>query len=490
MRQTFPLDLVILDRAAEEPLYQQLYVLLRNMIETHVLPSGIEVPSTRELAADLDIARNTIIAAYDQLLTEGFLLARPNARPIVVELPKPASVIAAKATSKRSISKRGEALAHQTIHHGSPGQFAFHPGMPDAMSFPYKEWSKILARRASQRGENLFGTYHVTGLPALREAIATYLRGSRGVECTADQIVVTTGAQAGFDLLARLLLDPGDRVWMEEPGYFGAQAAFVTAGGQIAPLHVDAEGWKLDLPAGPNPRIFFVTPACQHPFGSTMSIEQRVRLFELAETSDAWIIEDDYDGEYRFDGRPVPSLQGMDRAGRVIYVGTFAKILFPALRLGYMVLPPSLIDKIASALSTTGQFAPLLLQAAVADFINEGLMSRHLSRMRRLYVQRRKLFSQLCESKLKGDISLIDSGAGIQVVGLLREGLSDVAIAQRTLSKGVNISPLSKYYRHEHARQGLVLGYAACDQRLMEWGLQKLQAAISEVTSPPHLNPD
>ncbi|MBZ0259602.1 MAG: PLP-dependent aminotransferase family protein [Hyphomicrobiales bacterium] len=482
VRQKFPLDLLILDRNSDQPMYRQLYVVLRNMIETHILPRGIEVPSTRELAAELNIARNTIIAAYDQLLTEGFLLARANARPIVVDLPKRESAVASTLPSKLSISERGKALAQQTIHHGSPGLFAFHPGMPDAMSFPYKEWSKILMRRASQRGENLFGTYHVTGLPALREAIATYLRGSRGVECTADQVVVTTGAQAGFDLLARLLLDPGDHVWMEEPGYFGAQAAFITAGGQIVALNVDMKGWKLDLPTGLKPRIFFVTPACQHPFGLTMSIEQRVRLLELAQASDAWVIEDDYDGEYRFDGRPVPSLQGMDRSSRVIYVGTFAKILFPALRLGYMVLPHSLIDKIASALSTTGQFAALLLQAAVADFINDGLMSRHLSRMRRLYAQRRKMFSQLCRSQLGGDISLLNSGAGIQMVGLLREGLSDVAIAQSALAKGVNISPLSKYYRHENVKQGLVLGYAACDLRLMEWGLQKLCDSVAELT--------
>ena len=471
----------MLDRYSDEPLYRELYLKLRQLIETHALQSGTQVPSTRELATDLGIARNTVITAYDQLVTEGFLVSRPNARPIVVKLGRKSLPITNITSTQIGLSKRGELLAQQTIHHGAPGRFAFHPGMPDAMSFPYKEWSKLLARRAAGRGENLFGTYHVTGLPKLRETIATYLEVARGVECTPEQVVITTGAQAGFDVLARLLLDPGDEVWMEEPGYYGARAAFLIAGGKLVPLNVDLDGWNLDLPAGNKPRVICVTPACQHPFGMTMSIEQRIRLLDIAQEKNAWIIEDDYDGEYRFDGRPVPSLQGMDRSERVIYVGTFAKILFPALRLGYMVLPHSLTDKIASALSSTGQYASLLLQAGVADFIDAGLMARHLSRMRRLYSQRRKYFIQLCEEKFTAHFSLINGGAGIQIVGLLREGLNDTEIASLAQKKGVNISPLSKYYRHHNIRQGLVLGYAACDERTIDWGLQKLHETILDL---------
>ncbi|TIU23907.1 MAG: PLP-dependent aminotransferase family protein, partial [Mesorhizobium sp.] len=189
---------------------------------------------------------------------------------------------------------------------------------------------------------------------------------------------------AAFDLLARLLLDPGDTVWMEEPGYYGAKAAFTVAGAKILPIPVDQErGWRLDAPDF-SPRLMYVTPACQHPLGITMRMEERLRLLDIAETANAWVIEDDFDGEYRFQGRPVPAIQSMDRSGRVIYVGTFAKLLFPALRIGFMVLPPDMAGRIANALSTTGQFAPLLLQAALADFITEGHMSRHLKRMRRI----------------------------------------------------------------------------------------------------------
>jgi GntR family transcriptional regulator/MocR family aminotransferase len=480
MSKRFPFDLVVLDRNQDKPLYQQLYSVLRNMIESHALHSGMEVPSSRELAEDLNIARNTVIAAYDQLVTEGFVVSRPNARATVVALPKRNSSVAKPATTKMDLSKRGEILGKQPIHHGMPGQIAFHPGMPDASTFPYKEWSKILAKQANDHGAKLFGTYHVVGHPQLREAIATYLSMSRGVRCTADQVVITTGAQAAFDLLSRLLLDPGDQVWMEEPGYFGAQAAFSVAGGELHALPVDEFGWNFNLAEGLKPRIICVTPACQHPFGITMTIEERIRLLDLAQENDSWIIEDDYDGEYRFDGRPVPSLQGMDRLGRVIYIGTFAKILFPALRLGYVVVPPTLVDKIARALSTTGQFAPLLLQAAVAEFIESGKMARHLSRMRRLYAQRRKFFSELCKEKFANDLRLINGGAGIQIVGLLSEGKEDVAIAALAQQKGINISPLSKYYRHSKPRQGLVLGYAASDERVTKLGLQKLHEIISK----------
>ena len=483
MKQTFPLDLLVLDRTLDEPLHRQLYLRLRAMIETRKLPPGIEIPSTRSLAADLGLARNTVISAYDQLVTEGFLLNRNSARAVVVGLPeRPAAGLAGK-QHVPVLSRRGEVLASQRVHHGSPGQFAFHPGMPDAGSFPYREWGRLLARRAVADGERLFGTYSITGLPELRQAIAHYLRGARGVNCSAEQIVVTTGAQASFDLLARLLLDPGDVVWMEEPGYYGAQSVFTSAGAELLPLQVDASGWQLELPPDASPRIFFVTPACQHPFGMTMSIEQRLRLLELAQRHAAWIIEDDYDGEYRFDGRPVPSLQGMDQQGRVIYVGTFAKIMFPALRLGYLVLPETLIERIPNALSTTGQFAPLLLQAGVADFIEQGLMTRHLRRMRRLYAQRRKMFVERCEQELGEWLSLMQSGAGIQMVGIVGPELDDVAIAAEAAKRAVNLSPLSKYYNFAPAKRGLVLGYAACSENEISRGIMRLKSAFTAHTA-------
>lgn len=482
-RQAFPMDAIVIDRTIAEPIQRQLYRQIASMIRDNRLTPGSELPSTRALAEDLGLARNTIVGAYDQLTTEGYLASRRGARAVVIDLPVNSldrdKRLASTTAIIRPLSKRGENLMQQPFHHGSPGRFAFHPGMPDAQNFPFGVWGRLLARRATFGADMLFGTYHVTGLPALKEAIASYLLSARGVRCTPEQIVVTTGAQAAFDLLARLLLDPGDTIWLEEPGYYAAKATFVVAGANILPLSVDRDGWQMN-PPDVAPRLIYVTPACQHPLGITMRMDQRLRLFEIAERNNSWIIEDDFDGEYRFQGRPVPAIQSMDYADRVIYVGTFAKLLFPALRLGFMVLPPALCEGIPHALSTTGQFAPLVLQAALADFIDEGHMSRHLKRMRRIYAERRRLFYDLFGSELADHMTLSPAEAGIQVVAHLHEGCDDRAVVQVADKLGVNASPLSKYY-WSSLGNGLVLGYAACNKAQTEAGIRRLRQAIEHV---------
>ncbi len=481
-RQAFPLDMLAVDRQSGEHLSRQLYHGLVAIIRNRSLAPGSELPSTRALAAELGLGRNTIVSAYDQLITEGYLANRQGARPVIVDLPDGPRETPPEEppVPLRVPSRRGEELLSQHCHHGTAGRFAFHPGMPDAASFPFGVWGRLVARRASHGGETLFGTYDVTGHPALKEAIAGYLFSARGVRCRPEQIVITTGAQAAFDLLARLLLDPGNTVWMEEPGYYGAKAAFTVAGARIVPIPVDQErGWRLD-PPDVAPCLIYVTPACQHPLGITMRMEERLRLLDIAGTGNSWVIEDDFDGEYRFQGRPVPAIQSMDRSGCVIYVGTFAKLLFPALRVGFMVLPPELAGRIGNALSTTGQFAPLVLQAALADFITEGHMSRHLKRMRRIYAQRRQLFRDIVAERLRDEITLSPAEAGIQVVGYLRPGIDDIKVSQAAARRAINVSPLSKYFQETAATQGLVLGYAACDAAQTREGVERLAAAIRE----------
>jgi GntR family transcriptional regulator / MocR family aminotransferase len=461
-------------------LQRQLYQALKSLIQTRVLPGESVLPSTREMAGDLSLGRNTVIAAYDQLVTEGYLLNRPGARPKVIDLA-PAPTIPEPtngADDRAGFSLRGQIMASQSFHYGQPGQFAFHPGMPDAGHFPFGLLSRLIAKRAKYARDTLFGTYHLSGHPDLRVAIATYLKAARGVNCSHDQIIVTTGAQASLDLLARVLLDPGDTVWMEEPGYYGAQSALIAAGGQLTPLPVDHEGWHLESIPEKDPRLIYITPSCQHPLGMTMRVEQRVRLIELAHSRNASIIEDDFDGEYRFGGPPVPSLQGYDHFGRVIYVGTFAKILFPALRLGFMAVPSGLVQGISRALAISGQFAPLLLQAALADFIEQGHMARHLRRMRRIYAQRRQMFCRLFEQELPDEIRLLTCDAGIQIAGILTQKSSDVAVAKAAHKFGINVSPLSMQYRHGSVKQGLLLGYAACDEPTTKNGLRRLKEAF------------
>ncbi len=485
-KQSFPIDALGLDRGHSTPLHQQLYRALRSLIAGRILRPGTALPSSRCLAQDLRLARNTVTAAYDQLVTEGYLLARRGARPTIVDLPpgpgpSPDTSVAA---SPEIRSERGRLLMEQPVHHGLPGRMLFHPGMPDSESFPFATWSRLLARRANFAGEALFGTYHVAGHPDLRVAIAAYLKTARGVYCTPDQIVVTTGAQAALDLLARLLTDPGDDVWVEEPGYYGAQSAFATAGARLLPLHVDETGWRLQPPASPRLRAAYVTPSCHHPLGATMRMEQRLRLIAIAEANDFWIIEDDFDGEYRFQGQPVPAMQGSDRSQRVIYVGTFAKILFPALRLGFMVLPRSLVSGVTRAISITGQFAPLLLQAALADFIEQGHMTKHLRRMRRVYGQRRQLFREIWTNVLGEWGQLVDSEAGMQMVCLLRNGFNDVGISESGREHGVSVSPLSMQYRQANFRSGLLIGYAAADPDRMRRGIDVLHGILREEIAP------
>lgn len=475
MSTVFPIEGIILDRGNPANLHRQLYMQLRNLIEQRVLPSGSALPSTRAMAKDLGVGRNTVIAACDQLALEGFLALRPRTPPIIMALPSTVPNAAKKSTARdSSISWRGKVMLAQPYHYGKPGLLAFHPGLPDADNFPFNTWSKLLAKRAKTARHDLFGTYHVKGYPPLCEAIARYLKTSRGVNCTPDQIVITNGAQSAFDLLARLLLDPGDTVWMEEPGYYGAGAAFLAAGAKLAPLHVNENGWHLKPPAV-TPRVIFATPSCHHPLGITMPIEQRLNLIQLAEDWNAWIIEDDYDSEYRFQGHQIPALQGINANNRVVYVGTFAKILFPAMRLGFLVVPDILRENIATALSVTGQFAPLLTQAALADFMNEGHFTKHLRRMRRIYAARRQYFIEGCKEYLSPWLRLRDVDAGIQLVGLFHENLDDKLVAKTALQHGVNVSPLSIQFRFGHEQRGLVMGFAASDQRVTKKALIKLR---------------
>lgn len=459
------LDTLVLDRRSAENLHRQIYAQLRGLIESRSLESGFALPSTRALSRDLGIGRNSVIAAYDQLALEGYLQIRKQAPPVVVDLPSRAPVSGGQPDGDgHRLSARGRLLQSQRYHQGRPGQITLHPGMPDPDNFPFNTWAKLLAHRAKHARHDLFGAYHIDGYPPLREAIARYLTVSRGVKCATDQIIITNGAQGAFDLLARLLLDPGDIVWMEEPGYYGASAAFLSAGAQLEPFHVGPDGWRLVSPARP-PRLVYVTPSCHHPLGKTMPMEQRLNLIRMAESWNAWIIEDDYDSEYRFNGQPMPALQGIDVSGRVVYVGTFAKILFPAMRLGFMVVPPAVSAGIAAALSATGHFAPLLTQAALADFMNEGHFSRHLRRMRRLYAARRQMFLDHFETHLGKWMAPQRTDAGIQILGVFRQPCDDRRIAAAAVTHGLNVSPLSIQYLGRKPPQGLVLGFAASDER-------------------------
>ena len=475
----FRLESLNVDRTSTLNLNRQIYLGLRDLIERRMLTSGTALPSTRMLARDLGLGRNTVIAAYEQLALEGFVSIARGASPVVKGLP--ASPLAPRPESPkggRALSQRGRVMSEQPFHHGQPGITAFHPGLPDADNFPFNTWSKLVAHRTKLARGDLFGSYHILGYPPLCEAIARYLTASRGVVCSPDQVIITNGAQAAFDLLARLLTDPGDTVWMEEPGYYGAGAAFLSAGAKLAPLRVGDQGWDFTPPSS-RPRIIFTTPSCHHPLGLTMSMAQRLDLLRMAAEWDAWIIEDDYDSEYRFQGQPIPALQGSAPEARVIFVGTFAKILFPAMRLGYVVVPMDVRDRLKAALNATGQFAPLITQAALADFITGGHLTHHLRRMRRIYAERRLTFMEAFDKHLSRWMELRRTDSGIQLVALFRDRmLDDAAIARAAGRQGVNISPLSLQHRFEPQRKGLLMGFAAADAKATRRGMEKLAQVV------------
>ena len=371
------------DRRSRAPLYHQIYEGLRSAILDGRLESGVRLPSTRAAAAELGVARNTMVAVFEQLAAEGFLRSRVGDGTRVADIEPDLLFRPARRISRRSgsafgpatdsaapsaLSVRGRAIVG--FGRGAPGppQGAFQPGLPDLQAFPHRTWARILARHARTPERERLGYGDAAGDPGLRSAIAAYVAATRGVTCTPERVVVVAGAQAALDLCARLLLDPGDSAWIEEPGYAGARAALLGAGACLEPVPVDAHG--LDVAAGearcPGARLAYITPSCQFPLGATLSLERRLLLLDWAERTGAFVIEDDYDSEYRYRGRPIAAVQGIDANGRVAYVGTFSKTMFPALRVGYLIAPEGLETAFAHAVRNTGQTVPQPVQGALA----------------------------------------------------------------------------------------------------------------------------
>ncbi len=460
-------DALALDRTLAMPIQRQIHELLRSYILSGQLAAGSKLPATRALAATLKVGRNTVITAYEQLLSEGYLEARSGSGTWVAEILQHAPSVAQANTCVplTSLSRRGTIIASQPQFGRRPNKINFHPGFPEVDTFPFSTWARLLAHNARSRADDILGYFHYAGHWGLREAIAEYVAVARGVNCRPEQVIVVTGAQAALDLLARTLLDEGDVAWMEEPGYVGARTALLAGGARLAPLRVSQSGWALNAPDLPGPRLIYVTPSCQWPLGSVMGLEERLQLLAIAERHNAWIVEDDYDGEYRFRGRPVSALQGLDRSNRVIYVGTFGKTLFSSLRLGFMVVPVELSEAFDRTVGITGHFAPLLLQATLADFIKQGYFATHLRRMRKLYERRQERFVGLCQEHLGRWMSVAANDSGMQLFGRFLMPFDDREVAAVALTYRVDAQPVSANYQCDPPQHGLLLGYAGLNDR-------------------------
>jgi GntR family transcriptional regulator/MocR family aminotransferase len=354
-------------------------------------------------------------------------------------------------------------------------------GLPAVDHFPIDLWARLLARRVRMPTRSALGYDYAAGHPRLCEAIAQYLGAARGVVCRPEQVIVVAGAQAGLDLACRLLLDPGDAAWIEEPGYVGARGALLGASATLVPVPVDDEG--LDVAAGarraPRARLAYTSPSHQLPLGVTTSLARRLQLLDWATRAGAWILEDDYDSEYRYGGRPIAAMQGIDATGRVIYVGTFSKTLFPALRVGYLVVPPSLVEPFGVAMRHTGHSAPVAVQAALADFIADGYFAAHVRRMRVLYATRQARLVRAARKHLV-DVDLRPAEAGMHLVAELPADADDVAIAVRALEAGVSVRTLSSHYLERPLRRGLLLGYAGVGEREIDRGVEQLAPVLRE----------
>jgi GntR family transcriptional regulator/MocR family aminotransferase len=353
--------------------------------------------------------------------------------------------------------------------------------LPDLEAFPARTWGSLVARHGYHMQPWLRGFLPPAGYPPLRQAIARYLSTARGVRCIPEQVFITGGSQQGLALTGQVLLNPGDAVWMEDPGYRGAQAALQSAEARIVPVPVDAEGLSVaeGVRRAPNARLAYVTPSHQFPLGMAMSLRRRLDLLEWAHRTGGWILEDDYDSEFRYRGRPLTALQGLDEGQRVLYTGTFSKVLFPALRLGYLVVPQPLTQAFGAAAFTVGAPPPILEQLVLTDFLTEGHFERHLRRMRRLYAERQEAVLQAAAVHLNGMLELQPDEVGMHLVGWLPEGADDRAVSERAIAQEVRAQPLSNHRIEPGGRGGLLLGYAG-------FPIPALQAAIRTLAETLH----
>jgi GntR family transcriptional regulator/MocR family aminotransferase len=526
--------LIAIDRAAGKPLHRQIYDAYRAAIVERRLRPGQRIPSTRVLAAELGVSRFPVLNAYAQLLAEGFFEGRIGAGTVVSSaLPglmaravpvngsangsangvmgggdrawvagvkrgsgkqttgkqtageKTAGRKTGRAASPRPFSRRRSILPLPGTSPWFGGEGAFGVGQVSPEEFPLAVWSKLVARRSRNVDFKSLHYGEPSGLPALRETIAEYLRTARSLQCEAEQVMIVSGSQQALELSARALLDPGTPIWLEEPGYLLAHEVFALAEARIVPVPVDRDG--LDVAAGiklkRNARLAYVTPSHQFPLGHTMSASRRLQLLEWAEEQGAWVLEDDYDSEYRYERPPIASLQGLDTNARVIYIGTFSKVLFPALRMGYLVLPPDLVEPFRTHRRAMDISPPTLYQQVLTDFIGEGHFARHIRRMRSHYRERRSALVENILEELPEGVEVLGSEAGMHLTLTLPakgRGIQDREIALRAAQQGLWLWPLSTAYIGSgvEPRQGFILGFGNSPVEEIPRAVRKLRNLI------------
>lgn len=489
-RSSRTLDLPLTLETSGVPLHRALYDALRKAILEGRLEAGARLPSSRELAHQLSVARGTVVAVFEQCIGEGYLATRAGSGTFVAtELPdawfKAKRAPAAGPRGARAephLSRWARSLDASPFPMVTPrASRPFRAHIPDVGAFPRGEWARLVARRARQSSASLLTDIDPHGYRPLREALADHLRLARGVVCSTEQVIITPSVQQALDLTARLVLDPGDRAWIEDPAYAGARASLEAAGASVVPIPVDDRG--LDVAHGiacaVDARLAYVTPAHQAPLGVTLSLERRLTLLGWARSRGAWIFEDDYDSEFRYEGRPLPALQGLDRAGVVLHAGSFSKTLFPSLRLAYVIVPEALLDRFVAAKSIVDRFTPPFAQAVLADFLVEGHFGRHLRRMRELYAERRAALLDALASELGDGLEVIGANAGLDVSAWLPSGVDDRAAVRALEGASIEACALSLQAINPLARGGVLLGFAAFSPARLRRSAASMRLALA-----------
>ncbi|MGD1908363.1 MAG: PLP-dependent aminotransferase family protein [Leptolyngbyaceae cyanobacterium] len=479
------MDLVLtLDRAAPLPLYEQLAVALRQAVLQGRLQPHQQLPSSRRLAQSLQVSRSTVTQSYDQLLSEGYFEARGGSGTFVsAQLPDDYLQLAEVASPQSrpaeltQLSRLGQALLADTpLQVADPDRvISFRLSSPETSQFPIQLWRRLLSRHCQTTWPRLNYSPTAMGYGPLRAAIADYLGRSRAVQCRAEQVIIVNGSQQGLDLMARLTLDPGDWVALEDPGYLGVRRCFASYGAQLQGIPVDAAGLDIDALRHHHQKFkwLYVTPSHQFPTGATLSLSRRLALLQWAQQTGTLILEDDYDSEYRYGDRPIPALQGLDQHSTVIYTGTFSKILFPALRVGYLVVPEPWIPLVNRAKWLCDRQAPTLAQYALTDFITEGHFERHIRRMRHRYDQRRQVLVNALKQHLGDRVTILGEKAGIHLMAKIETDLSDQAVMRGAAEMGVGVVSAQGYYLNAPKTGEFIFGYAQLAETHIEQGIRQ-----------------
>lgn len=484
-----------IDKSGSTPIHRQIADRLREAIGAGRIPPGIRLPSTRVFAEELGVSRNTVLQVFEALSQEGVLQSRVGAGTFVaigcgidgtvvpIEAAPDASGRVAGGYPFRSLSRRGRNLVHSSTGEFSERPTTFMPDLPDLREFPIRTWLRLLNETSGRLTGEILADSSSAGYEPLRRAIAQYLATSRGMTCDYSQVIITTGSQQSLDLVCRLLLDPGDLVWLEEPGYVGARAVIAANGAVCRAVPVDDDGIRIDeaIARLPVPRLIFTSPSRHYPLGSTLSMERREAMVGVARNGGSWIVEDDYDHEFRYTGNGLPSLFALDGERRTIHMGTFSKILLPSFRLGYVVVPADFTDAFSRARAVVDRHASLIEQMVLSEFMHRGLLAAHIRRMRGLYRGRQTQLLEGLRGIFGSDVTFGATDTGTHVLLPFVEGADDRRAARQLALAGVVVRPLSPYYAGQRRRQGLLFGFSAFTTSEIAEGLVRLARLAPEI---------